>query len=59
MKVVDGATNEPVPNVQILDKGKSIMMTTDIDGNADVSEFSGKDSIYFRHVSFKPRQFAV
>jgi hemoglobin/transferrin/lactoferrin receptor protein len=59
VKVVDGATNEPVPNVQILDKGKSIMMTTDIDGNADVSEFSGKDSIYFRHVSFKPRQFAV
>lgn len=57
--MVDGATNEPVPNVQILDKGKSIMMTTDIDGNADVSEFSGKDSIYFRHVSFKPRQFAV
>jgi hemoglobin/transferrin/lactoferrin receptor protein len=59
VKVVDGATNEPIQSVQIMDKGRSIMITTDFDGNADVSSFSGKDSIYFRHVSFKPRQYSI
>lgn len=59
VKVVDGATNEPIPNVQLFDKERSIMMTTDIDGYAVIKDFLDRDSIYFQHVSFKPRQFAV
>ena len=59
VKVVDAASSDPIPSVQIMDAEHSIMVTTNVDGVADVSGFSGKDSIYFQHISFKPKKFSI
>lgn len=49
--VIERGTNIPLPYVAIYNKTKSISTFTGSQGKADLSKFSNRESIIFRHVS--------
>ena len=51
LRVVDSETNKPIENVYIFDSHNSILSNKD--GLADISNFTGKDFIYFQHPSYQ------
>ena len=51
--VLDRSDLRPVSQVSITNKAKNIMVVTGADGTADISAFSGPDSLYFSHVAYQ------
>ncbi|MDX1601840.1 MAG: TonB-dependent receptor, partial [Salinimicrobium sediminis] len=49
--VLDKETKQPIFNVAIFNKDKSKHLFTGFDGEADLSQFSAGEIIFFRHVS--------
>lgn len=50
--VLDNDNGQPVVNVAIYNKNKSVSAITDIDGKADISAFSQTEVIIFKSVSY-------
>lgn len=51
--VLDKETGEPIFNVAIFNKDKSKSTLTNFDGKANISEFSGGEIIFFRHMNHR------
>lgn len=49
--IIDQTTGQPLFNVAVFNEEKTISTLTDFNGKADLSEFSLKERIIFRHVS--------
>lgn len=49
--VLDKETSQPIFNVAIFNTDKSKSILTNFDGKADLSRFSNREIIFFRHVS--------
>ncbi|MBL7112840.1 MAG: TonB-dependent receptor [Bacteroidales bacterium] len=47
-------TGTPVENVALYNRSKTASALSDKNGKADISGFSGRDSIYFQHPSYEP-----
>ena len=54
IKIVNRETGKPVENVALYNRSKKVSTLSDKNGKADISGFSGQDSIYFQHPSYQP-----
>jgi len=54
IKIVNQKTGSPVENVALYNRSKSVSTLSDKNGEADISGFSGQDSIHFQHPSYEP-----
>ena len=51
--IKDRNTNDVIVNVAIFNKDHSISTVSDINGKAQISDFSSSEVIYFSHISYK------
>lgn len=58
-KVIDAASGDPLPFVNIVFKGTTIGTTTDFDGNFTLRTSNATDSLTASYVGYKPRTKAV
>ncbi|MEI6434255.1 MAG: TonB-dependent receptor [Bacteroidota bacterium] len=54
VKVLDKSDLQPISQVNISNKTKTLMVITNSDGVADLGGFAGSDSLFFNHVAFQP-----
>ncbi len=55
--IVNEVNREPVANVALFNRDRSLATLTDTDGKANISNFKDNDSIFFQHPSFRPAVF--
>jgi hemoglobin/transferrin/lactoferrin receptor protein len=53
VKVIDKSDLQPIPQVNITNAAKNILVVTDAMGKADLTAFGANDSLYFTHVTFQ------
>jgi hemoglobin/transferrin/lactoferrin receptor protein len=53
IRVIDKSDLQPISQVNIANGSKTIMVTTDETGSADITRFSLMDTLYFSHVAFQ------
>ena len=56
VKVLDKDTREPIANVAVYNKDKSVVAITDFDGTFNVNGFSANETIYLKHLGYEPGQ---
>ena len=54
VRVISKTDLQPISNCSIYDAGKSVSVTTDNKGQADLSAFRSTDKLTFSHISFYP-----
>lgn len=52
IRIVDGSSGLPVPNVALFNKKRNKAVISDDQGKADIGIFSMSDSVYFQHPSY-------
>lgn len=55
--VTDAVSNSPISNTGIYNTQKTIVITTNINGNADISVFSINDTLFFEHDGYITRPY--
>lgn len=55
--IMDSEANGPIPGVQVFNRSRTTMATSDMNGKVTLDAFSNSDSIIVKHVSFKTRYF--
>jgi len=53
VKILDKSDLQPIANVTIANSAKTILVSTDEKGSADISKFSDSDILSFSHVAFQ------
>jgi hemoglobin/transferrin/lactoferrin receptor protein len=53
IKVIDRQTGKAIPQVLIYNRSKSHSALSNLQGKADLSSFSGKDTVVFQHPSYQ------
>ena len=56
--VVDMTTRQPIPGVAVYSGDLKWSSATNIKGEADVSQFGGNDTLFFRMVGYETKKFA-
>jgi hemoglobin/transferrin/lactoferrin receptor protein len=56
IKVLDKSDLQPIPGVTIANPGRTLMVTTNQSGVADISAFAESDTLVFSHVAFQSYQ---
>jgi hemoglobin/transferrin/lactoferrin receptor protein len=54
IEIVNQKTGSPVENVALYNPSKTVSTLSNKNGKADISVFSGRDSIFFQHPSYEP-----
>jgi len=57
VRVINKSDLQPVSNCSIYNSDKTISITTDNKGIADISKFKNKDKLSFTHISFLPVEY--
>lgn len=54
LRLIDKITRQPLPNGAIYNQSRQVTATTDARGQADLSAFAAADTLFFRHLNYRP-----